>query len=58
MCAGRRGRKRKAEAPLEEEAVEQQPPAEPAEEGTGEAEGGQDGQRVVIEHWYVRHDSG
>lgn len=45
-CAGRRGTKRKAEAE----------PAEVVEENAeaaGEVESGQEGQRVVIEHWYV-----
>lgn len=54
MCAGRRGRKRKAEAPLEEEVAEQ-PSAEPAAEGAEETAGCQDARRVVIEHWYVCH---
>lgn len=61
MGAGRRGRKRKAEAPLEEEQVEQQqqqqPSAVPAAEGAGPARGSQGGPRVVIEHWQVCHDS-
>lgn len=41
-CAGRRGTKRKAEA----EAAE-------VVEAAGEVESGQEGHRVVIEHWYV-----
>lgn len=52
MCAGRRGRKRKGEAYVEKGVVEQ-----PAADEAGEAEGGQDGQKVVIEYWYVCHGS-
>lgn len=47
-CAGRRGTKRKAEAEAAE-VVEEKPSA--AEKV--EVESGQEGQRVVIEHWYV-----
>lgn len=50
MCSGRRGRKRKAE---EVEAEEEKPSVE----ASGEAEKGQGGQRVVIEHWRVTHSS-
>lgn len=45
-CSGRRGTKRKAEAPLEEEK-----PAVEVEEKEERGEG-EDSQRVVIEHWW------
>lgn len=56
MYVGRRGRKRKAETPVEEEVVEKRS-AEPAAEEAEEAVGGQDGHKVVIEHWYASRSS-
>ncbi|CAB1435596.1 unnamed protein product [Pleuronectes platessa] len=44
---GRRGTKRKAESQLEEE----KPSVEEKGEERGDGENGQEGQRVVIEHW-------
>lgn len=48
MCSGRRGTKRKAEVQVEEEK-----PSVEEEEGKGEEENGQQGKRVVIEHWWA-----
>lgn len=45
-CSGRRGTKRKAEAPAEEEK-----PSLEKKEDRGDGEDDQEGQRVVIEHW-------
>lgn len=46
MCSGRRGTKRKAEVQVEEDK-----PSMEEEKDRGEGENGQEGQRVVIEHW-------
>lgn len=52
-CAGRRGTKRKAEAEAAKVVEEKPSAAEEKVEAAGEMESGQEGQRVVIEHWYV-----
>lgn len=46
MCSGRRGTKRKAEVQVEEDK-----PSSEEKKDRGEGENGQEGQRVVIEHW-------
>ena len=48
VCSGRRGTKRKAEVQVEEEK-----PSVEEEVEKGEEENGQQGQRVVIEHWWA-----
>lgn len=48
ICSGRRGTKRKAEAQADEEK-----PSVEEKKDRGEGEDGQQGQRVVIEHWWV-----
>lgn len=51
VYSGRRGRKRKAEVQAEEE----KPSVEEKKDGGEEEENGQEGQRVVIEHWWVTY---
>ena len=48
VCSGRRGTKRKAEVQVEEEK-----PSVEEEVEKGEEENDQQGQRVVIEHWWA-----
>lgn len=53
MCSGRRGTKRKAEVQVEEDksSMEEEKDRGEEEKDRGEGENGQEGQRVVIEHW-------
>lgn len=48
MCSGRRGTKRKAEV----EQAEEEKPSVGEKKDRGEGDNGQEGQRVVIEHWW------